>query len=85
MPLFRALAKNIAASYFGKNYLTLFPQRWDLYMWYYVPVSLAYAVDPQQKHSRGVYASTKKSLPSLRHIRIRLLAIQMFSTGRTGR
>ena len=25
MPLFRALAKNMAASYFGKNYLTVFP------------------------------------------------------------
>jgi hypothetical protein len=28
MPLFRALAKNMAASYFVKNYLTVFPQKW---------------------------------------------------------
>jgi hypothetical protein len=30
MPLLRALAKNMAASYFGKNYLTVFPQKRDL-------------------------------------------------------
>ena len=29
MPLFRALAKNMATNYFGKNYLTVFPQKYN--------------------------------------------------------
>jgi hypothetical protein len=31
-PPFTALAENMTASYFGKNYLTVFPQKWDLCM-----------------------------------------------------
>jgi hypothetical protein len=34
MPLFRALAKNMADwKMFGKNYLTVIPQKWDLCMY----------------------------------------------------
>jgi hypothetical protein len=33
MPLFTRLASYMTASYFGKNYLTVFPQKWDFCMW----------------------------------------------------
>jgi hypothetical protein len=36
MPLFTGQAKNMAASYFCKNYLTVFQQKWDLCIYMYL-------------------------------------------------